>query len=289
MVTGGLLLKPEYLQLSAKQYCEQKNHTEKECLDVMLNKTVFVNAISSNHFREAHNLFGSIQQKMPGAKLLIYDIGLTETQRAALRKICNVELRTFNFSKYPDHVHPKALGNYAWKPLIINEVAQEYEIIMYTDSSIRFIASLKEHVFPYFLSTNLTLLGLPFFGGSNIVQYTHNDTLLYFNLRREELTYLRQIQFGFAVFWMSNDIVRSILAVWVDCAMHENCIAPKGTLEHHPGCKKLGGPRATVYCGCHRFDQSAIDLILYKRYGKGLHALFEPIASSTCKAQRRYK
>ncbi len=159
---------------------------------------------------------------------------------------------------------------------------------MYTDSSIRFHASLKERIFPYFLTTNLTLLGLPFFDNSNIVQYTHDNTLLYLNLRREELTDLRQIQFGFAVFWMSNDIVRSILDEWVDCAMHENCIAPKGALRNHPDCgKKLGGPPATVYCGSHRFDQSAINLILYKRYGKGLYRLFKPISYSTCKVQRQ--
>ncbi len=254
----------------------------------MFHKTVFVNAISRNHFKEAHNLFGSIQQEMPGAKIIIYDIGLTKRQRAELRKICNVELRTFNFGKYPPHVQQNALTNYAWKPLIINEVAQEYEIVVYTDSSIRFLTSLKEHVFPYFLTTNLTLLGLPIgVGSSNIVQYTHNDTLLYLNLTREELTDLGQIQFGFAVFWMSNDVVRSILDEWVDCATHENCIAPKGALTNHPDCgKKLGGPSATVYCGSHRFDQSAINLILYKRYGKGLQAIFIPISRSTCEIQR---
>ncbi len=253
-------------------------------------------ATSSNHFRESHNLIGSIQQEMPGAKVIIYDLGLIASQVTEVHKMCNVELRPFNFQKYPAHVTPHTLMNYAWKPLIIREVSLEYEIVVWSDTSIRFHASLKKHIFPYFLTTNLTLVGIPFRksllsttkNSHNIAQVTHDASIAYFNLTRTALTRLPPIQCTFLTFWMSNDSVEKVVKEWAECAMHELCIAPEGATVGNFGiCKKeFGGPEATHYSGCHRFDQSALNLILYKHYGRGLAEIFDPLAHNTCTINR---
>ncbi len=252
---------------------------------MMFNKTIFVIGISSNHFKEAHNLIGTIEREMPGANMILYDLGLTASQVTEVRKMCNVELRTFHFDSYPAHVTPKKLTNFAWKPLLVHEISLEYEIVVYTDSSIRFRTSIKQHIFPYFLKANVTLIALPAQSATiNIAQYTQDETIAYLNLTREELTELPQIQGGFLVVWMTDGTVRKILDDWVDCALHQECIAPVGASVWGPGnCgPKIGGPQDTLYSGCHRFDQSALDLIMYKHCGKGLEKIFRPIAWSTC-------
>ncbi len=71
--------------------------------------------------------------------------------------MCNVEMRTFNFNSYPADVAPNALTNFAWKPLLVHEISLEYEIVVYTDSSIRFKTSIKQHIF----RANVTLVALP--------------------------------------------------------------------------------------------------------------------------------
>jgi hypothetical protein len=53
----------------------------------------------------------------------IYDLGLSEADRAVLRKrFGSAQLRRFAFEDHPPHL-ALACGSYAWKPLIIREAA----------------------------------------------------------------------------------------------------------------------------------------------------------------------
>ena len=54
------------------------------------------------------------------------------------------------------------------------------------------------------------------------------------------------------------------------------------------GCNYKGLSRGS-YAGCHRYDQSALNMILIREFGARLSAIFKrerPIASSTFKIQR---
>ncbi len=256
--------------------------TKDNCLRIMIKKTVLVNAMSHNHFTESHNFIGSVQQTMPEVKIIVYNLGLKAEEVSELRKMCDVEVRYFNFSVYPKYV--RRLQNFAWKPLIVKEVSLEHEIVVWADTSIRFYTSLTEHIFPYFLATGMTYIGLPLRGSSNIVQFTHDQTLSYFNLTRSMLTDFPQIQANFAVFWMKGEATTLIVNEWAKCAKHEACIAPSGAVS---GSGKICVDKskvveATEFVGCHRYDQSALDMIVFKVFGKGLAKIFRPLAYSTC-------
>ncbi len=192
----------------------------------------------------------------------MYDIGLNAEQVSKISKMCNVELRHFDFSVYPEFMRP--LKHYTWKPLAVKEVSLEHldDIVVWSDTSIRFKTSLKEHIFPYFLETNMSYFGIPH--GTyrvNIAQFTHNQTISYFNLTRDMLTDFPQIQSGLAVFWMKDNAARRIVNEWAECANHEECIAPHGTTggNGQQCMKNSKGPKGTEFVGCHRFDQSALD------------------------------
>eukprot|EP00731_Ephydatia_muelleri_P010040 Em0005g626a len=105
-----------------------------KCVDVLLCRMVAVTSLSSNHFAEGQDNFGSLQKYFPRTKIIVYDLGLTESERRQLTSYCNVELRNFPFEKYPDHV--RDLQTYAFKPLVVSEVAREYEVILYGDASV---------------------------------------------------------------------------------------------------------------------------------------------------------
>ncbi len=216
----------------------------------------------------------------------MYDIGLNAEQVYEVRKMCNVEVRHFNFSIYPEFMRP--LKHYAWKPLVIKEVSLDHEIVVWSDASIRLKTSLKEHIFPYFLATGMTYLMIPHGGSSNIVEFTHDGTLSYFNLTREMLTDFPQIQTTFGVFWMKGEVTTTILNEWVKCAKQEECISPRGAeLGYAPDCmRKSKGVKGTEYVGCHRFEQSAIDMIVFKQFGKGLAKIFKPLSYHTCEISR---
>ena len=82
----------------------------------MYKRLVVFTAFSSNHFEEALDMIGSVQKYLPHTKIIIYDIGLSAEERGEVAKYCNVELRRFDFSRYPPHV--KKIRNYAWRPFM---------------------------------------------------------------------------------------------------------------------------------------------------------------------------
>ena len=86
------------------------------CVQLMLNRLVIATGFSSNHYYEGLNMIATVQIVMPKVKLIVYDLGMTSQQRATVLRMCGVELRTFDFTKYPQHVHD--LFKYAWKPII---------------------------------------------------------------------------------------------------------------------------------------------------------------------------
>ena len=59
--------------------------------------------------------------------------------------------------------------------------------------------------------------------------------------------------------WANSVMKEKLIEPWLDCAVHKRCIAPGGTrvrpcqfTSRHEG----------QYIGCHRYDQSALNVIL---------------------------
>ena len=229
----------------------------------MYKRFVVVTSVSSNHFEESRDMVASIQKYLPQSKILYYDLGLTEAQRLEVSKYCNVELQTFQWDKYPPHV--KVLGKFAWKPLIAKEVSEKYDLFMYGDSSIRMKST---EIGPVLVS----LLEVPFYDTSptsmSIISLTHDETIKFLKYppSRKDMAKWGTLQGGAWIMLVNHDLKENVLKPWVDCALHEQCIAPKGSvvfpchfemLKYHDG----------RYIGCHRQDQSALNIILARRYG----------------------
>ena len=109
-------------------------------------KTVVLTAASSNHWIESLDGIGSVQNMMPDMKIIMMDIGLTEEQVEQLQRLRNVEIRNFPFDTYPPHVGD--LMKYAWKPLAIQKILLEYEIVFRMDASLRIKRPLMDIIIP---------------------------------------------------------------------------------------------------------------------------------------------
>ncbi|KAG5460398.1 MAG: hypothetical protein BJ554DRAFT_7560, partial [Olpidium bornovanus] len=111
-----------------------------------------VSAASTNHACELQNLARSVHEARarrlgtgggeegagpPAAtaaaaaepRFVAYDLGINDTYRALFEELRSQgviqELRMFNYSAYPPHVNvSRHRGHYAWKPLILEEVAR---------------------------------------------------------------------------------------------------------------------------------------------------------------------
>ena len=242
------------------------------CTDYMLCKLVMLIAISSNHFRESEKYFAMANAKLPNTKIIVYDLGLKKNEIEALQSYCNVqEVRKFKFDQYPGHV--KKLQNYAWKPLLINEMSKDFELFFYCDSSCR----VKKDVLISFLPYLLQFPFLPALKASRSeIRNTHDGMLKYFNLgmTREEMVAALPIGYHGSGMLMRSDYALknpdNLLSRWVDCAMHVECIAPKGATLF--GCNFRTKPDY-AYVGCHRYDQSALNVIIIQLGGPYLKAV----------------
>ncbi len=73
----------------------------------------------------------------------MYDIGLTQEQLAEAGTWMNVEIRKFDFSKYPQHF--RNLKNYAWKPVIMfDALTRDGKWILYQDAGQEFRRTIGE-------------------------------------------------------------------------------------------------------------------------------------------------
>ena len=257
---------------------EVRHDERQHCVQLMLNRLVIATGLSSNHYYEGLNMIATVQAVMPEVKLIVYDLGMTSQQRASVLRMCGVELRTFDFAKYPQHV--RELFKYAWKPIIANELVKDYEVVMWGDASVRLLKPLQDYILPYLLDIEVPFVGTK--ANAAIVQMTHSGTLNYLNMTRESMQGVHTLQAGCWVLW-STKKMKSLVSRWVDCALHEECIAPKGAQLYHCSPKPI---QQVDYCGCHRFDQSALNIILTQEFGKEVYkTVFEN--NNTFEVERR--
>ena len=227
---------------------------------------VVVSALSSNHYEEAQDMIGSVQHFLPDTQLVIYDLGLSKMQRDDVIHLCNVEVRDFNFDKYPPHF--RRLTTYAWKPAIVWEMAQEYDVVFWGDASTRMVSD--------FSSTFPKLDDFPVKAkhhNKHIVRFTHEGMLRYFNMTRKQMRGVRGVQACMLLIKWSHT-TEKFLDEWLDCAKHLECIAPRGSRVAPCALKKLEtNPWSLEYIGCHRYDQSALNLLLMRTFGREAFAL----------------
>ena len=244
--------------------------SECSCEDFMYCRMVVVTAVSSNHFQECQSFIGSVQTYLPTVKILIYDLGLSDSDRALASSYCNVEIRPLKYDKFPAHV--RDLYTYAWKPVLLDEVTREYEIILYGDASARIVG-------PYIYDALRLLRHFPFIAGRRhklpFMSFVHEDMLQYmkYPMSRKMLYNVGGVEANLFMFWANNTTKSHIVDPLLDCALHKECIAPEGAVLH--GCAwyypfiHSHWFRDGSYVGSHRYDQSALNLILVREFGFG--------------------
>ena len=239
------------------------------CIDYLYCRLAVVAAISGNHFEEIKDMIRSVQLNIPNTKVFVYDLGLTGYQRKSLSEYCHVEVRTFPFSKYPSHFKDLAL-NEAWKPVIINELSKEYDVIMYGDASMRMLKPAKNNVLPHLLE--FPFVPAPATGSHPVISVTPPEMYKYLglNLTRQQAVKAMPvtIQSTMMLIWVTKTMKEKFLNYWVDCAMHKECMSPKGYKRYTTcnfGMMKQKNYQGN-YIGCMRC-QSIVNIILYREFG----------------------
>ncbi|RUS78724.1 hypothetical protein EGW08_013511 [Elysia chlorotica] len=244
------------------------------------NDIIIVSAISSNHYLEGqamlYNLHHNLFPHLTNFTFVYYNLGLTPAQRRYLANICRCVMIDFPFEMFPDFV--SALKCYTWKPLIVNAAIQRAELVFWVDASIRF------HPDPRRL---LALLdrgrerGVQVGWSRTTISKTTLQSMFHF-FGDEACAYVPYNQglSGVAIFHNEQLIRRVVLEPWAACALSDQCMCPQSGVDLFQvriSCHENVGEN--FYGVCHRFDQSALSILLTKLYQENVnHVMLQDIA-----------
>ena len=229
----------------------------------MYDNLVCLTAITDSQFVAAKEMFSSIHLCLPDTKIIVYDLGLDYKNIEQLRYFTYVELHAFPFLNYSHLPHVRDLNTYAWKPIIIDMVSEWYDVIMYSDPTLRMkscnMTSALEHLLKFPL---LNIHPTP----HRAIEFTHDGMIKYFQYpkARIDMAGVHTLDGSVWLMWANLPLKEKVLAPWLDCALHQECLAPEGA---YPWSCWFTSKHDGHYIGCHRYDQSAMTLTLAREFG----------------------
>ncbi|XP_041365744.1 uncharacterized protein LOC121380826 [Gigantopelta aegis] len=227
----------------------------------------FITAASSNHFLESQALIKNLHRKvfpsLDNFTFYYYDLGLEPQQRHQLEKFCKCEVRS-----YPFHVLPWRFGflrGFTWKVILMQAHLPFTDILVWVDSSIRFLTGNLEPMFKEARSTGLLLSNVRF----SVSEHTSEKMFSYFGDRACEYSIYNEVEAGFQVVHNEPFVRDLVLKTWWACAVDPDCMSS----EYHD--KQFHcSPKVRSYSKCHRFDQSAHTLILAKLFRENIATFY---------------
>eukprot|EP00941_MAST-03F_sp_MAST-3F-sp1_P000922 g922.t1 len=209
---------------------------------------VIVTGASKSFFQRLTNLVGSIHVQAMHENtienVVIYDFGLTPSQRDEISCWKNVELRKLPFETLPTHVTD--MTNYAWKIYTFADALAKNKSVLWIDSGLEIRRPDALDRIRYIMKRD----GLFFTEQiGNIGDKTLTKTVTKLGLSLDDfyqnISHQPFCAGGFVGFIQGNENTFKIMSKALDCASRKDCISPKGAVK-----------------GNHHFDQSIISTIL---------------------------
>lgn len=207
-------------------------------------KMTLVTGASSNHFVALLDCVRQLRFHEPGARVVVYDLGLSPRQRRQVSRVASsFEIRTFDYSRYPDWVNIRRnAGQYAWKPIIFSDLARE------TDGFLFWLdAGTHLHEPLWKLREVLRRDGIysPKSSGT-LERWTHPETLRALNVPAEWRQRSNRSG-GMLAIDTRWPALRALAEEWRRLALIRECIAPPGSSRRN-----------------HRQDQALLSILMHR-------------------------
>ncbi|CAG5129940.1 unnamed protein product [Candidula unifasciata] len=259
----------------------QLNHRMKMLLSEMADKVpgyydlIIVSAVSSSHFEEGqamlYNIHKHLFPHLRNFTFVYYNLGLSAEQRNILSKICRCHLIDFPFELFPEFVRFRKC--YTWKPLIVSAHISRSNLLVWIDASVRFNSEFNKFTE---LLNRARSRGMQVFLNKQTIAHATLPSMFHF-FGDEACVYVNSSVTVATVLVFHNNLVvrRAIVEPWAACAISRRCMCPRGVdlFQIRISCHLETGEYGT----CHRFDQSAISIILAKMYQDGLDYIVAPM------------
>jgi len=214
-----------------------------------VNKRANVKIITASDYKFYESLIQLIDSIIihePNTNIVVYDIGLMTSHIEELKKTNRVELKTFDFEKYPKFLSERdkfgKLGAYAWKSAILNEVLEHEnkDIVLWLDAGNILTSSLKRLKKVVLLNNFYSPLS-----AGNLIDWCHPKTLQYLNAPKY-IFKKANLTGGLVAFNTASSFAKDLAKKWYKNSMIEDCIAPPDSDRNN-----------------HRQDQSVLSILFY--------------------------
>lgn len=186
--------------------------------------------------------------------ILIYDLDLSSSEQLKIKKQCNssCSLKMFKADKYPKHLVESKMK--AYKPIIIQEVLNEFGALIWIEPPNVFISNNIDRYLNKSKETGI----LTWPRSEPVTQMSHPLMFKYFGKKASDFHFIHMIDTTQFILYNNKNIHARLMLPWVKCALKEECIAPSGS--KYNGCDFTRRP-TFLYSGCHRYEMSAFSVI----------------------------
>ena len=210
--------------------------------------TLITGANSGNYFNFLKQVLNNVievsNSKNIQIRIIVYNLGMNESEIKEIKLFQYVILENFDFNKYPEHVSlEKYYGhycNYAWKPIIIYDVCEKYGGLVHW---------LDTRNLYYDFNNLIKILETEYIytptSCGTIKRWTHPTCLEYMNGYKYENLIPRAggiIGINYNICW-----IKELIKEWRDLALVKKCICPGGSDRSN-----------------HRQDQAILSILFYK-------------------------
>ena len=206
---------------------------------------VLVTGADKSHAKSLVQLLTTIRRHEPRLKVVVYDLGLSRIQRWNALQAFPCQLRKFRYDLYPPFLDIRVnRGEYAWKPVLINEVAAHYNGIvcwmdagnMLVDDLSRLRAFVHEHGFYSPRSSG------------TVANWTHPGMLDWLGVPDGwDGAARRNLNAACVAFKTSDPKALAVITEWGRLALMKECISPLGSSRKN-----------------HRQDQALLTILAYR-------------------------
>lgn len=206
---------------------------------------LFVSGADSTHFKSLCQLVLSILKHEPKSNVIIFDLGFDKDQITYFNTTFPAtNLRKFDYKNYPSYFNiKKNAGEYAWKPVIIESVLNEFKCdICWMDAGNIITNPLTK------VRKVLNSVGFysPLSQGK-ISNWTHPKTLELLNTTDKKTLKKKNLNGACVAASYNNLNARELIGSWAKYAQQKEYIAPKDSGRHN-----------------HRQDQALLSVLAHK-------------------------
>lgn len=230
---------------------------------------IIITTVQRGQIHHAIGFVHNIMTLLPNHSAVVYNLGLSSYDVSMLKKFCNSTkcfVIDFNYDLFPSHVSKPDL--HAYRPVVIQDALNSAGAVLYLECDVRFSFSNISSLVRKALTSGIALVEQDSFNIANqkhaVTSLTHPKMFEYFDTVVDNFQFTPMIRVRSLLVYNTEAMHEHVMLPWVQCALIQECIYPIGAQSE--GCRFDKKPYFR-YSGCHRYDASALNLVLGLHFG----------------------